>query len=32
MMERSYQICKSCIMDTSDSDIVFNEDGICNHA
>ncbi|MCH8741626.1 N-acetyl sugar amidotransferase [Patescibacteria group bacterium] len=30
-MKRSYQICKQCIMDTSDSMITFNKDGICNH-
>ena len=27
----SYQICKKCIMDTSDPEIVFDEEGICNH-
>jgi N-acetyl sugar amidotransferase len=27
----SYQICKRCIMDTSDPDIIFDEAGICNH-
>ncbi|MFM7682094.1 MAG: N-acetyl sugar amidotransferase [Bacteroidota bacterium] len=26
-----HKICKKCIMDTSDSDITFNENGICNH-
>lgn len=26
---RTYQICKCCVMDTSDEDIIFNEDGIC---
>lgn len=30
-MKREYQICKRCIMDTSDKTIVFDEDGICNH-
>ena len=25
------EICKKCIMDTSDPEIVFNENGICNH-
>ena len=24
------QICNNCIMDTSDPDICFNEEGICN--
>jgi len=26
---RRYQICKCCVMDTSDEDIVFDENGIC---
>lgn len=26
-----YQICVRCIMDTSDPEIVFDEEGICNH-
>ena len=26
---RPYQICKCCVMDTSDEEIVFNEDGVC---
>lgn len=26
-----YQICVRCIMDTSDPEIVFDEQGICNH-
>lgn len=26
-----YQICKRCVMDTSDPDIVFDNQGICNH-
>lgn len=28
---RPYQICTKCIMDTTDPDIVFNEQGVCNH-
>lgn len=28
---RPYQICNRCIMDTSDPDIIFNDDGVCNH-
>jgi len=28
---REYQICKRCIMDTTDPDIEFDSDGICNH-
>ena len=30
-MARKYQICKRCIMDTSDPDIQFDADGFCNH-
>lgn len=30
-MERKYQICNRCIMDTSDPEIVFDQDGFCNH-
>ena len=26
-----YQICKNCIMDTSDPEIIFDEDGVCNY-
>lgn len=28
---RNYQICTKTIMDTSDPDIVFDENGVCNH-
>lgn len=28
---REYQICKRCVMDTTDPDIVFDKAGICNH-
>ncbi|MGV3684500.1 MAG: N-acetyl sugar amidotransferase [Daejeonella sp.] len=28
---KHYQICKNCIMDTSDSSIVFDEKGICDY-
>ena len=31
MMERPYQICVRCIMDTTDPDIEFDEKGVCNH-
>jgi len=27
----NYQICTRCVMDTTDPDIVFDEDGVCNH-
>lgn len=30
-MEKEYQICSRCIMDTSDPDIVFDKDGVCHH-
>jgi len=30
-MAREYQICKRCVMDTTDPDIVFDENGYCNH-
>jgi N-acetyl sugar amidotransferase len=30
-MERNYQICTRCIMDTSDPEIQFDEQGVCNH-
>lgn len=26
-----YQICTKCVMDTSDKDIFFDEQGVCNH-
>ncbi len=29
-MARKYQICKHCVMDTSDSKIVFDENGVCD--
>ncbi len=31
MGERTYQICTNCIMDTSDPEIEFDENGVCNH-
>jgi len=30
-MNKEYQICKNCIMDTSDPNIKFDEDGICEY-
>jgi len=30
-MTRKYQICKNCVMDTSDPEIVFDENGVCNY-
>ncbi len=29
--ERPYKICVRCIMDTSDPNITFDQDGVCNH-
>ncbi len=29
MSTRPYQICKCCVMDTSDEDITFDENGVC---
>ncbi|MFW9777493.1 MAG: N-acetyl sugar amidotransferase [Candidatus Heimdallarchaeota archaeon] len=29
--ERAYQICTRCVMDTSDPQISFDDQGICNH-
>ena len=31
MSERPYQQCTRCVMDTSDSMIVFDENGVCDH-
>lgn len=30
-MDKYYQICTNCVMDTSDSKIVFDQNGICDH-
>lgn len=30
-MTREYQICVRCIMDTTDPEITFDENGMCNH-
>ncbi|MCF0127296.1 MAG: N-acetyl sugar amidotransferase [Pseudobutyrivibrio sp.] len=30
-MTRPYQICTQCVMDTSDSHIFFDEQGVCDH-
>src|SRR5690349_14844094 len=29
--ERQYQMCVRCVMDTTDSEIVFDDEGVCNH-
>ncbi len=31
MNTNKYQICSNCVMDTSDSKIVFDEKGVCDH-
>jgi N-acetyl sugar amidotransferase len=30
-MERPYQICTRCVMDTTDPEITFDEKGVCSH-
>ena len=30
-MDRKYQICSNCVMDTTDSKIVFDENEVCDH-
>ncbi len=30
-MDRAYQICTKCVMDTTDPDIRFDAHGVCNH-
>ena len=30
-MNPTYRICTRCVMDTSDPDITFDADGVCNH-
>jgi N-acetyl sugar amidotransferase len=31
MQTRNYQICSNCVMDTSDSRIIFDSQGVCDH-
>ena len=31
MNKAKYQICKSCVMDTTDSSIFFDDNGVCDH-
>lgn len=31
MIKDQYQICSNCVMDTSDSKIIFDESGMCDH-
>ena len=30
-LQRDYQICTNCVMDTSDSKIQFDDNGVCDH-
>ncbi|MHA2022715.1 MAG: N-acetyl sugar amidotransferase [Candidatus Thorarchaeota archaeon] len=30
-MTREYQMCTRCVMDTTDPNITFDEEGVCNH-
>ncbi len=30
-MNKDYQICKNCVMDTTDSKITFDNEGVCEH-
>lgn len=30
-IKREYQVCTSCVMDTTDSKITFDENGVCDH-
>jgi hypothetical protein len=31
MENKNYQICTRCVMDTTDPEINFGENGCCNH-
>jgi N-acetyl sugar amidotransferase len=31
MMQRKYQICTNCVMDTTDQNIKFDQNGVCDH-
>jgi len=31
MMNSAYKICTRCVMDTTDAEIVFDSNGVCNH-
>lgn len=30
-MDKNYQVCNRCVMDTSDPEIIFDNNGFCNH-
>ena len=31
MKDKNHQICKNCVMDTTDSQIIFDLNGVCDH-
>lgn len=31
MEKREYQVCKNCVMDTTDEKIIFDENGVCDY-
>ena len=31
MNNKNYQMCTSCVMDTTDPEINFDKNGVCNH-
>jgi hypothetical protein len=31
MNQRPYQVCRNCVMDTTDSKITFDATGLCDH-
>ena len=31
MKHINYQICSNCVMDTTDKNIIFDENGVCDH-
>jgi len=31
MENKNYQICTRCVMDTTDPEINFDKNGVCNH-
>ena len=31
MKNKEYQICTNCVMDTTDSKITFDKNGVCDH-
>ena len=31
MLNKNYKICANCVMDTTDSKISFDDEGVCDH-